>query len=319
MMARRQQRNGSYEGSAPVATAALCGLAFLASGSTYDRGAYSDNIRRAAEFILRSAGRSGFVTEANSGGMGGSGMHGHGYATLFLAEVSGTVGDGDMQERLKETLQRAVRNIEGTQNQYGGWNATPNRSANDDGSGAVAVMQVTALRAARNAGLEVDKGCVDKAVKYILKITSEDGWTQYNIHAAGAQGRSGSSALTGAGMTILNALGLTDEPKLRKGIHNLMANAPFLGKGGDAGWQTWYYYAAFYSTLAIFQTGGEEWRRWWPAVRDDLVKKQSTDGSWRGQYGDYGPLWTAFACLTLEMPCRFLPLFAEGGMGSEGR
>lgn len=319
MMARRQQRNGGFEGSAPVATAAVCGLAFLASGSTCERGPYSDNIRRAVDFILRSAGRSGFITEANSGGIGGSGMHGHGYASLFLAEVCGTISDPDLQERVKEALQRAVKNIEETQNQYGGWNATPNRQATDDGSGAVAVMQITAMRAARNAGLEVDKGSIEKAVQYILKITSTDGWTQYNIHASGARGRGGSSALTGAGMTILNALGLYDEPKLKKGIENVMGNAPFLGKGGDSGWQTWYFYTAFYATLAIYQTGGDEWKRWWPAMRDDIVKRQAADGSWNGQYGDYGPIWSAFACLTLQMPCRFLPLYAEGGRGAEGR
>ncbi len=317
LLARRLQRNGSYEGSAPVATSALCGLAFLASGSTYDRGPYSDKIRKCTDFIVKSGGRTGFITEANSGVMGGSGMHGHGFATLFLAEVSGTIGDADVQERVKDALTKAVRNIEGTQNQYGGWNSSPDKNQNDDGSGAVAVMQITAMRAARNAGIEVDKKSVEKAGQYILKITSNDGWTQYNIH--NAHGGRGSSALTGAGMAIINALGLHESPKYKKGIANVMSSAPFLSKGqADGGWQSWYHYAAFYCTLAIFQNGGSEWRTWWAGVRDDILKKQSTDGSWAGSYGSYGPLWSAFACLTLEMPYRYLPMYAEGGKGRDG-
>jgi len=317
MLARRQQRNGSYEGSAPVATSALAGLAFLASGSTYDRGPYRENIRRCTEFLVKSAGRTGFVTEANSAVMGGSGMHGHGYATLFLAEVIGTVGDPDVLDRVKDVLTKAIRNIEGTQNQYGGWNSTPSKDANDDGSGAVAVMQITAMRAARNSGIEVDHKVVKKAGEYILKITNNDGWTQYNVH--NASGGRGSSALTGAGMTILNALGLQSNPKYKKGIANVMSSAPFLkGSSADGGWQTWYYYAAFYCTLAIFQSGGEDWRKWWPALREDLIKKQSSDGTWAGQYGNYGPLWSAMAVLTLQMPYRYLPVFQEGGAGGEG-
>ncbi|MBI2932662.1 MAG: terpene cyclase/mutase family protein, partial [Planctomycetes bacterium] len=317
MMARRQHRSGSYEGSAPVATSALCGLAFLASGSTYDRGPYSESIRRSVEYLSRCASKTGFLTEPYVSFGGGSGMHGHGYATLFLAEVLGTIGDADVQERVREILERAVRLIEGSQNRYGGWNSAPEPKHTDDGSGAVAVMQVTALRAARNAGIEVKERVVERAGEYILRITSDDGWTQYNIHSV--SGGRGSSALTGAGMTILNALGDYDHPKLRKGVANVLAGAPFLHReSADGGWQTWYCYAAFYCTLAIFQTGGEAWRQWWPAMRDDLVKKQNSDGSWAGMYGNYGPLWSAFACLTLLMPYRYLPLFAEGGRGEEG-
>lgn len=316
MLARRQHRSGSYEGSAPVATSALCGLAFLASGSSYDRGPYRENVRRCTEYLMKAAGRTGFITEANVG-MGGSGMHGHGYAALFLAEVVGTIGDSGVQESVKETLLKAVRNIEQTQNQWGGWNASPDRTQSDDGSGAVAVMQITAMRAARNSGIQVDTKVVDKAGQYILKITNGDGWTQYNIHSVG--GGRGSSALTGAGMTILNALGLQDNPKYRKGIANVMSSAPFLRGGSpDGGWQTWYYYAAFYCTLSIFQSGGNDWQKWWPALRDDLVKRQSSDGSWMGQYGNYGPLWSAMAVLTLEIPNRLLPALQEGGMGSDG-
>ncbi len=311
----RQLRNGSYDGSTPVATTALCGLAMLASGSTHDRGPYADNLKRATEFLCRSTGRNGHISEANSGMGGGSAMHGQGYATMFLAEIVGTITDKEVEERVREKLHLAVRCIEGCQNQWGGWNSTPDKNAGDDGSGAVAVMQILALRASKNCGIEVSQPVIDKAIKYILKITSDAGWTAYNIHSQGTQ----SSATTGAGLSILNALGLQETTKLKKGIANLMKSAPFLKGPGDQGWQGWYFYTVFHATLAIFQYGGEEWKKWWPAVRDDLLRQQTAGGEWAGSYGSYGPLWTAFAVLTLELPYRYLPLFAEGGRGAEGR
>lgn len=312
-IAQVQMRNGSYQGSAPVATTAVCGLAILASGSTWDRGPYADNLRRATEFLCRSTGRNGHISEANSGVMGGSAMHGQGYATLFLAEIVGTIPDKGVEERVREKLRLAVHCIEGCQNQWGGWNSSPNKDAGDDGSGAVAVMQILALRAARNCGLQVSPVAIDRAIKYILRITSDAGWTAYNVHAPGTQ----SSATTGAGLSILNALGLHDNPKLKKGVANLMKNAPFLKGPGDQGWNGWYFYTVFHASMAIFQYGGDEWRRWWPAVRDDLLRRQGSNGEW--PESGYGPLWSAFALLTLELPNRYLPLFAEGGRGADGR
>ena len=119
-------------------------------------------------------------------------------------------------------------------------------------------------------------------------------------------------------MYMLGAMDLYDTSKYKKGIQNLMKSAPFLGKSaaGDSGWQSWWYYTAFYSSLAIYQHGGKEWKTWYPAIRSDLIKKQAADGSWPDSYGGIG---TAFALLTLELPLRLLPIFQAGGPGAEGR
>ena len=96
-------------------------------------------------------------------------------------------------------------------------------------------------------------------------------------------------------------------------------NAPFLKgtrRGRDSGWSSWWYYTAFYASLAIYQHGGKEWKKWYPAIRDDLLKKQSRNGTWPDSYGG---LYTAFAVLTLELPLRVLPIFQEGGRGAEGK
>lgn len=310
-LAHRQSRSGAMPGTVSVAATSVTCLAWMAEGSDATQGRYAKNIRLGLRYVLRSAGRTGFITDG-----GQSGMYGHGYSTLFLAEVLGTLQDSDEIEQTRETLRRAVDLLQRTQNRFGGWNTNPDGAATDDGSGAIAIMQITALRAARNAGIAVDGETVKKAKKYVLEMTSADGWYAYNYNAR--NGGHHSSALTGAGMYMLGALDLYREDRYEKGIRNLLANAPFLGKSAsqDQGWSGWPLYTSFYASLAIFQYGGDSWRKWYPALRDYLLRQQSPQGGWTGD--PYDGLFTAFALLALELPVRYLPIFQDGGRGAEG-
>lgn len=312
-LAKAQSANGSWKSSAPVATTAMCCLALMASGSTVSRGPFSEQVRLGIEYLVKRTSKSGFVSDGPSGGA--SGMHGHGFATMVFAECLGTIDDGDLYVRVEEALKKCIKRIEGSQNRYGGWNSAPDATATDDGSGAVAIMQIMALRSARSDGITVERKVIDRAKKYVLDMTTEDGWYQYNW---GSRGGSRSCGLTGPGIYMLGALGEFDSPKYDRGVKNIMTNAPFLSGnrgGGDQGWQSWYYYALFYCSLAIFQHGGDEWEKYYPAMRDDLIRRQGSNGAWDDPYGG---LYTAFALLSLELPYRQLPFFQEGGRGREG-
>lgn len=312
-LSRQQNRDGSFSSGVPVATTSMACLAFMANGSTPSRGAYAGNIVRGIEFLLKRVSRDGFITE--SGGFGASGMHGHGFATLFFAESLGMIEDPSLYERVHAALKRAVTLIERTQNRFGGWNHSPNPTSTDDGSGAVAIMQIMALRAARNAGIHTRQDVIQRSKKYLLEMTTEDGWYQYNYNNRGSHRSSG---LTGPGMYMLGALDLYHSPKYERGIRNIMNSAPFLKGGrGDPGWGSWYHYTLFYCSLAIFQHGSKEWAIWYPKMRDELTRRQSKDGRWPDDA--YGGLFSAFAALALQLPYRYLPFFQEGGRGREGR
>jgi len=312
-LASQQTRQGNIPGTVPVASTSMACLCFLASGSTPVHGPYAENIRRGLGYLRRVCSKSGFFTCP-----GQSGMYGQGFATLFVAEAVGMLRDLDEIEETQEVLRRAVRLLERTQNRFGGWNAVPDGNAQDDGSGAVAIMQITALRAARNAGVQVDEETIRKAKKYVGEMTSKDGWYAYNYHMRGSN--QASSALTGAGMYMLGAMDLYTEDRYEKGIANLMNNAPFLkgrrGNTADRGWSGWWYYTAFYASLAIFQRGGSEWREWYPAMREELMRRQARNGGWPDD--PYGGLFSAFGLLTMELPLRSLPFLQEGGRGAEG-
>ena len=310
-LAKNQDRNGGLKSSYSCAATGLAGLAWLASGSTPNDGPYSKNINLAIEFVLKSAARNGFISEG--GGVGPSGMYGHGYSTQFLAEVCGMIRDPEQAARVRDVLEKAVRSIEGCQNQFGGWNSSPNGALSDDGSGAIAVMQVTALRAAESCGINVRQQVISKAKKYLLDMTNDQGWYAYNWHSRGSSSN-GSIATTGAGMYMLGALNLQNDPKYAKGIKNIMNSMP--RSGNDAAMGGWQAYSIFYASLAIFQHGGNEWQRWYKTTADMLIKTQSSDGGWNDQYSG---VFVALSVLSLELPYRYLPLFQEGGAGMEGK
>ena len=180
-LASRQNEDGSFGTSSELfgrdpAVASLSGLAFLASGSLPGRGRYGDVLSKIATYVescsLRVNDRqTGFVDVdhsyeqivvdylndnnieakqidgliANLRKKGQKPLYGHGYATLFLAEVYGTTNDRSTRERIN----RAIDLIARTQNAEGGWRYIPSVVSLADIS--VTVCQLSALRACQNA------------------------------------------------------------------------------------------------------------------------------------------------------------------------
>src|SRR2546425_11029432 len=90
----------------------MAGLAMLCEGSTVTQGKYREEIRKAADWLMKRSmkggGRHGLIGNPDLPGETGRYMYGHGFAMLFLASV---YGEGDDKERpagLKEILTRAV-------------------------------------------------------------------------------------------------------------------------------------------------------------------------------------------------------------------
>ena len=183
-LASQQADDGGYGGS-PYATegtrhagiTALAGLAFMESGSLPGRGKHGKQVKLCLDFILNNCQESGLIASDNSHGP----MYGHGFATLFLGEIYGMTGD----ENVKERLLKAVRLIERTQNPEGGWRYAP---VPYDADISVTICQVMALRAARDAGVKVEKEVIDKAIKYIRSCQNDDGGFCYQaeMHGAGS-------------------------------------------------------------------------------------------------------------------------------------
>jgi len=298
-LASRQAQDGSFggENGKHAGITALAALAFMQAGNLPGRGKFGDNVQRALDFVLASCQESGLIASDHSHGP----MYGHGFATLFLAEVYGMTHD----ERVKEKLQKAVRLIQKTQNPEGGWRYQP---VPYDADISVTICQVMALRAARDAGIKVEKQVIDKSIEYVLNCQNADGGFSYMAHQGGGSG----FARSAAGVASLYYAGVFDGDNIKRGLAYLMQFLPRKGSGMEI--EGHYFYGNYYAVQAMFLAGGDYWTQWYPAVRDQLITAQEKSGYWRDNSGnDYA---TAMALIILQMPNRYLPVYTGKGPGS---
>ena len=295
-LAHNQHEDGSF-GSGNlyrqnVAVTALAGMAFLASGTTPGRGKYGKHVDKTVQFLLANTDPSGFINVERSSSHGP--MYGHGFATLFLAEVYGMTRQSDLREKLKLAVNLIVK----TQNKEGGWRYPPVRKEADL---SVTVCQIMALRAARNAGISVPKNTVDQCIAYVRKSQNPDGGFKYQL-TVGSQSLFPRSA---AGLVALYNAGIYEGREVERGLAYLEHSIP---RGEMFRHEPHYFYGQYYAVQAMWHAGGERWRRWYPAIRDELMARQSVDGSWTdiNICNEYG---SAMACIILQIPNNFLPIF----------
>ncbi len=293
-------------------------MGFGAVKSARERGVFDEEIvdkklpadvdgNKDLDFILSCSNANGFISPPAGGE-----MYSHGFATLFLGEVYGMAGGDDdaRMTQVKEKLKKAVRLIQNCQSTQagsaGGWRYQP---APVDADISITICQIMALRAARDAGIKVEKEVIDNAVKYVHTCQSGDGGFSYTAGGGGS-----GFARSAAGVAALYYAGEFQDKGLEKGLGYLKQYIP--GKGGRGGDQEGhYFYGNYYATQAMFLAGGEYWSAWYPAIRDQLIARQNkANGNWSGEAGD--DYCTAMALIILQMPNRYLPVFHGKGQGS---
>lgn len=293
-LAQQQHEDGAFGSGGYARNVAVCGLsgmAFMSSGSTPGRGPYGAQVAGCIDFLLANTQDSGFITVPGASTHGP--MYGHGFAALFLAEAYGMT----MRPDIRDKLARAIDLIVNTQNAEGGWRYQPQRR---DADISVTVCQVMALRAARNAGLFVPNETIDRCLEYVSRSQNADGGFMYML-----QGGQSAFPRSAAGVCALFSAGIYDGPEVESGLEYLMQ---YLPQGAPYSRESHYFYGHYYAVQAMWHAGGERWRSWYPAVRDELLARQNPEeGSWMDSIcAEYG---TAMACIILQMPNNYLPIF----------
>ncbi len=322
-VAKQQHHDGHWEangGAYPSAMTGLSGMVLLMEGSTLREGKYSENIRRAVDWLMDRSQRNGLLANPNNAVEAGRYMYGHGFALLFLAQIYGEEEDGDRRKKLEDILTRAVDFTGKAQSSRGGWYYTSAADGHDADEGSVTVTQMQALRAARNAGIVVPKSIIDKGMKYLENSTTDSGGVIYSLSQAGGRAVGGGQpALTAAAIACGFSSGEYNSPLPKRWIKFCQVHVPIanINRFGHDEY-THYYYAQ-----SLYMLGDEGYARLFPESRaqdrltwskyrksmfDHLLQTQSADGSWNGGY--VGPVFATAVYLTiLQLDKGTLPIY----------
>ena len=297
-LANRQNTDGSFSDGAYIHNTAITAyamLAFMSQGHVPGQGHYGPEVARAAKFLMASARASdGYLIGARGGN-----MYCHAMATLALSELWGQTGDDD----LKPVVEKAVKLIVSSQNPQGGWRYEPTPTGADI---SVTIMQVMALRSAKNAGLHVPDTTLKKAIAYIHSCQNKSSGG-FAYQPGGPPG----FARTAAGVCVLILAGEYDDRDIPQAVE-------YLKKHFESPVHFFYghYYAAhaMHSYAGVNQKDGpREWEEWYGRLVKYFVKSgtQSADGSWSNtNRREVGPVYqTSIAVIVLSVPAHYLPIF----------
>lgn len=276
--------DGRYPHNTAITSFAL--LAFMSQGHLPNQGLYGPEVTKGARFLIASARPAdGYLIGARGGN-----MYCHAMATLALSELWGMTGD----QEIKPVLEKAVALIVKSQNNEGGWRYEPVPSGADI---SVTIMQVMALRAAKNSGMHVPDTTMKKAIEYINRC--------YNPNQGGFSYQPGSRpgfARTAAGACVLQLTGNYDAKQIPKAIEYLKTNFNE---------QSYWWYGQYYAAHAMHQVGGKEWEDWYERLKTTLLPAQQPDGNWnfRDREGVGQVYQTTIGVIILSVPMNYLPIF----------
>ena len=155
-----------------------------------------------------------------------------------------------------------------------------------------------ALRAAHEAGITVPIEVRNKCVEYVKKSQNGDGSFRYTLSGGG-----GAFPRTVAGIVALDSAGIYEGEDIDKAIK-------WLERQGTSSSHGHYYYGQYYAIQAMWQAGGEHWRKWYTGMREKMIKEQQSDGSWNDP--SIGPEFgTGAGLIIMNMPNNYLPVFSK--------
>jgi hypothetical protein len=299
-LSAQQAPNGSWSGNEnqhPIAMTGYALLAYMSCGNLPTGGQYARAVDNGLHFLLNSCRQDGTF---DPHGNGEKYMYDHGVATIALGELY-----GQTQDRLiKSKLSAAIKLIVRSQSALGGWRYNPRP---EDADISVTVLQVVALRCAKNDGLAVPQRTIDRAVQFIRNCYDEEsgGFT----YQPGNQ-RPG-FATTAAAIYSLQVCGIYKDHRISTGSDYLLKS--------NFNKEEFFTYGHFYAAPAQYMIGGETWKKWYAGITQRLlnqvrtVERDPTMRYWDGIDGNargVGPVYpTAVYTTILSLPHHYIPLY----------
>lgn len=274
---------------------AIVGLALMSQGNSISGGPHIRELRRILDAILSRVEELPDVMKyrmSDSLVQRKIGVQADLFLTaLFLTQVLSD--PGPYAADVRRSLEKIVGIIARSQQEDGTWG--------EESWAPVlgTVLGWESLRAASSCGFKIDASA-EKAGEALLKklkqvANREEHW-MHNLYK------------DASGVRVLGSLGMRKDPAFQACVDRIVHVAktddrPFIYAGGEE-------YLSFYlATECLIQDPQDNWRAWYPTVRDKLIRVQNRDGSWSGHHCITSRTFcTAAALLALQAPYKLLPI-----------
>jgi len=282
-------------------------LTYLGAGYTHKEGKYAATITKGLNFLMSKQKPDGDLRGVSTT----VGMYCHAMATLALCEAYALTLD----DRLLNRAERAVGFLARARAQDGqAWRYEPRAPIGDT---SILGWVVMALKSAREVGIPIaNQESLEKgAMRWLDRVAAgkSRGLARYQPWDESTP------TMTAEAWVCRQFLGIGGP-----GPSSSEAAAHLLEHESDKGETNVYYW--YYATLAMYQHGGQPWRRWNDRLRDRLVDLQRKSGhqagSWDPDDSVYGArggriYCTALAALSLEVYYRYLRLYDEPSLADD--
>jgi hypothetical protein len=293
-------------------------LAFLGAGQTHKHGEYKLTVRNGLKYLKQIQDPEGCFGPRTTDHF----TYNHAIAALAMAEAYGLT----LSPLFKQSAQQGIDFVHKCQNPYLAWRYGVRPGDNDS---SVSGWMIMALKSAKTSGLRVDPSAFEGMRHWIEKATEpEYGRVGYTTRGSGPARPTElmdrfpadrSESLTAVG--VLSRVFLGEDPArsemIRKGTELCLKALPEWNP--EAGTIDMYYW--YYGCLALFQVGGDPWRKWNESIKDAILPNQRTGPpAFRGSWDPVGP-WgheggrvysTALMVMCMEVYYRYPQLFGSG-------
>ncbi len=289
-------------------------LAFLGAGQTHKRGRYKRTVKRGLKYLKQIQDPEGCFGSRTDRHF----VYSHATCALAMAEAYGLTGS----PLFKQSAQMGIDFVIKCQNPYLAWRYGVRPGDNDT---SVSGWMMMSLKSAKLAGLRVPQEGFDGLKAWLDKVTEpEYGKVGYTARGTGPARTENmlekfppdkSESLTAVGVLARIFMGENPETSemIQKGTELCLKALPVWDE--SSGTIDMYYW--YYGTLAIFQVGGEPWKKWNAAIKDAIIDHQRKDGAFRGSWDPAGP-WgpdggrvysTALCVMCMEVYYRYGRVF----------
>ncbi|HEX2749601.1 MAG TPA: prenyltransferase/squalene oxidase repeat-containing protein, partial [Verrucomicrobiales bacterium] len=293
---KKQNPDGSWGTSNKGGMTGLALLAYLGHCETPESPLYGETVLKGLTYLMELAQKNkapfdGIYSDKPSVI---SSTYEHGIACYAMGEMYSFAKLGTKPiPGLRESFERGTAIIIQKQQPAGSWGYKEGIGYDQYGRNDLSVTgwQYQALKAAKHTGLKIAglPQAVKNVEKYLEGTQTGDGGfggTDRNQHY-------NQWNLTGAAVLGLQTLGVGDAGKIQKGIRFMLDEL----QKEPLNWNSdCYLYVWYYNTQALFQKGGEPWKKWNDQFQKIILENQNEDGSYKVEgVGEIGSAGTSAA------------------------